>query len=738
MKKFTKFLVAALALALLLGTVFAFTVSAAENNAQSVDNSGTGWLISKNVSYSENIHLLLAIDATKVENPDLLSIKISDAAGNTSEKFFGVEYKADLYGTADEGAVAAYVIHTLGVAAKDIADELTIEIFYGEDKVETTTYSVAEYFFERLYKNEIILATEGADLDRKNLYLASLKYGNAAQKLLAAADPLYIEDAVYVGGVEGASALVDTENLLVLPGNYYNVKSYVDGKFVEIVVAGGEFIVRHPAYVKEVPYSDQISGSTTYDELEAGQLNLVTSKKYSLGVPATDNITEVSMRSESIGNYQGYVKNEGGKTFIRGDKIKGSGSHAIDIFRDTTDTEGSVLVFENRLRYYASTSGSGIYHRVFIGRTDWNGERWFNNTLSQSGVGGFVKYGGKTTAVKVDTWFILRTVIEAPVDGSAKYTVYIGETAETLKEVITGTISVSATSSGTGQYTISSFDQINCETFMFSTGVVGRLDVDYSYASVLDSVNDMPKLAEPPETTPVNGAVAPVNDGTASSWKGTYTFAKELATGEYALVVDDIARSSADDVIGKPDYEEGGDGGQTVIRFNRGEKSDSYVVSTTSKFKMTVASNGANFVTKGNSPCYRLQIYDGSAWKDAIYVYPYTENGRYAFSISGHNGIETNIEFGEWCDIKLVYTYTPATEAVTDETGNVITEAVAASAKAKLIVTDANGVAYEYSWTPKAAATINPANAEMRVSCVPNRPYAGMAYISGLKFSDKE
>ena len=217
MKKLTKILVVALTFALLLGTVFAFTVSAEEATQPETENKGP-WIVSKNVSYEENTHLYFAIDSAVAADSTKLTLSVLDAQGNVLAEGLTVSVaNHDIY---KDGSKICHVIKTPGVAAKDYADVLTINVYYdgSAEPVESTTYSVAEYFLERLYKNEVINATEGNELSQKKLYQASMRYGAAAQKVLSPSDAVKVDELIYVDSpmFEGITSKVLLEKIGLL------------------------------------------------------------------------------------------------------------------------------------------------------------------------------------------------------------------------------------------------------------------------------------------------------------------------------------------------------------------------------------------------------------------------------------------------------------------------------------------------------------------------------------------
>ena len=268
MKKISKFLVVALTVALLLGAVIGISAMANDEPAAPAAQAEGSWIISWNVEYNDNLYLMCAIDGSKVGEGDELSVDVTFGGIVVDNSGFKIE-KATIQGKA------VYTVKTIGVAAKDMADALEIDVKLNGEVVESTSYSVAEYFFQRLYKDEAILATEGEALAQKELYLSSLKYGNAAQKLLAAADPLYIENTVYLYSTnDKAVSLLDASEYLELEDGYYQVKSYVNGEAVESVVDGGKYIVQNSAQITKIevktPEYFIPAGATTFDSAAVG------------------------------------------------------------------------------------------------------------------------------------------------------------------------------------------------------------------------------------------------------------------------------------------------------------------------------------------------------------------------------------------------------------------------------------------------------------------------------------
>ena len=186
-ERFTKFIVLALSLALLIGAAVGIAVSAEEDTAPEI--------ISKNVWADGNFCLMFAIDPATVAGDDV-SVKIYnvDPTGLEGEALASaLVYNAtkaktetqleDLDGdrVADDSVI---VFTTGGVPAKDIADEWYIVTESAGIVSDVETYSVREYAFERLYKDQTILAAGGSYEHRqKQFYLSILAVGSAAQNL---------------------------------------------------------------------------------------------------------------------------------------------------------------------------------------------------------------------------------------------------------------------------------------------------------------------------------------------------------------------------------------------------------------------------------------------------------------------------------------------------------------------------------------------------------------------------
>ena len=202
-QKAIKFLTLVLTLAV-LAVGLCFAVSATEEDTElSVD------IIKKNVSYSDYVEVLFAVDDTNAGGGEVeLLYYLEDPTVNSSATAYkGTEYPAgytDKNGTDDTSDDVTYpAFYSAGFPAKHIGDKVyaRAHIVGTEIYSNVVRYSVVEYLLERLYVDR---ATGG----RKDLYNDLLSYGASAQKVLinGNSDPAdnikdgeFITDYVLVG-----------------------------------------------------------------------------------------------------------------------------------------------------------------------------------------------------------------------------------------------------------------------------------------------------------------------------------------------------------------------------------------------------------------------------------------------------------------------------------------------------------------------------------------------------------
>ena len=161
-------------------------------------------IIAKNVSYSEMVQIIFAVDDTSAYGRDVeVLYYLEDPALNPKAKAYKGSYCALGY-TAKDGTVYP-AFYTVGFPAKNIDNKIYARAHIVGTGVysDVVEYSVVEYLLERLYLDDI---TE----DQKDLYVKLLEYGAAAQKLLLGIQSNLCTDYVLVnidgGTLDGKNA----------------------------------------------------------------------------------------------------------------------------------------------------------------------------------------------------------------------------------------------------------------------------------------------------------------------------------------------------------------------------------------------------------------------------------------------------------------------------------------------------------------------------------------------------
>ena len=154
----TKLFVTVISIVLLIGAVAGITVLANEEET-------TYDIKSINVVHDEKSIVLIAVDLpsdTQLEAPPAVTVGYTFGGKETTALFHSYQY-IDKYG--------AYYpcYYTVGIAPVDIAEDITAFAYKTgaeADKAKSKSISLAEYLYIRLYRDDVISATDGDDLDR--------------------------------------------------------------------------------------------------------------------------------------------------------------------------------------------------------------------------------------------------------------------------------------------------------------------------------------------------------------------------------------------------------------------------------------------------------------------------------------------------------------------------------------------------------------------------------------------
>lgn len=226
--RFSKITLLVLSFALILGVAFALSAGAEENVKPEI--------IGKNIAYTDKTAIQIAVDAATVDASDVMLV-VTKADG------------AEITVTKPESKTVngkdALVFTLEGIPASAICDNVTIVVKSGDNASDAFTYSVAEYFYERLYSDGIINATEGKALSQKALYERYIAYGAAAQDLF-----LNYDD----NGNRVAEPVILVDN--------YNVVAINKG----VLANGNEVMISADSFSTTVTANDTLAADKTFDK----------------------------------------------------------------------------------------------------------------------------------------------------------------------------------------------------------------------------------------------------------------------------------------------------------------------------------------------------------------------------------------------------------------------------------------------------------------------------------------
>ena len=730
MNKFTKLFVVVLTLALLVGAVVGVTAYA-EGETTEGTYEEKDLIISYNVSYADYMHLYLAIDTTLAADYTCITADVT-VNGQTYEGISIAQEDADttLYGT-----VTGHVLRTPGVAAKDMLDDITVTVYYsktttegeGEEAVTTTvnytdtvTYSVAQYFFERLYKNGIVDATAGTDLSRKQLYVAALNYGAAAQNLLATDDTKFISDLIYVWGDVNLGMVEKGDYELALGTNlydftYYNIDSATGTS--DVASGSGYFTFDKSVYVEAIDIATSNAGpegAVNFEGLTASENNLITAANKDLAVGSGNGgISSVTVNSQATSLGFANIVSNGAGNYLRLEKNGWkSGNQQWVNFNTNASAfaEGdTAFVFQTRVRFYQSTvlyeeqtsTSSGNFRFRFY----WNGTGTSNRLDNYIGAldGAKVKInlaadsssGAYTSEVNSGEWFTLRYVITA-YDAT--------NNPNNLKAYIMN--------EETGEFTMvkeaafkvaTDVSLIQNVRLMESTDLKGYADFDYVYSDfVADAENISITL---PDNIESIAEVTRTPDYTKEAFANGQTLEAGIVTSDKTTVYNSCSHTVSDNMFAAVitqngetflrSYKTSAVTSQASVQFNKAsDEGSGNVVVFETDMRVTVPDGYTN--KHGTSYAYQLRVMEGTTRHSNAYLETSTSDSKVYIGNTA-----STVDLGEWFTFRVTYTYTAADE----------TAGTDASATIKITVIDSDGtetnfdVAYEGSVVSADAIT---------------------------------
>ena len=302
-------------LTLIVSLVLLFSAVCLVVGAQEDDYTGNIEYL--NIQYGDTIAVLIAVDASTADSKSV-SVMYVDA--------YGVEREAKFYQNMEIDGVIYPVYYTAGIAAKDLGQYISVTVYKDGQATDSKQISVAQYLYARLYRDGFINATEGKDLNKKNLYLKHLEYAACAEQSLwndkdenANAQRTLVTDKVYVyaNGVVLDKNVYEKSEAITLTYTGTAPEGYIfNGKWSSTV--GGESVVNdgeafyptvHAVYAPcfeaaALSYYDSANAGTRFNFDDGNKPSSVVMNSAGGTNPAT-----VSVKADENENYVLYDNN---------------------------------------------------------------------------------------------------------------------------------------------------------------------------------------------------------------------------------------------------------------------------------------------------------------------------------------------------------------------------------------------------------------------------------------------
>ena len=321
-------------------------------------------IVAQNVVYSEKIQIAYAVDYDTATAQNDVKLAYTVDGETTLATYWGVE---NVKGTDYP------VFVTEGFHANEFTKQVSAVAYTGEEAPAGATpklYSVGQYFYSMLYKQNYITKTEGKDGARKDLYLSAIEFGTNAQKVLDDATGnalldqycfVYAADDVYINGDYAALVPAGTELTFVAAGAT-GYELTIDGEITEL--DGNTYTAEAgvKALVTGVGVGDYVNVMTYTDGASSDYV-----KSYDAdGVEITGNYSQGSSLSMGLAT-------EAGNNFLQVRNPANSGkSGKTEVQLSNTVQTGNCYTFETKINIAGATGGYNFAKLKFVNNN--NGE----------------------------------------------------------------------------------------------------------------------------------------------------------------------------------------------------------------------------------------------------------------------------------------------------------------------------------------------------------------------------
>jgi len=352
MKK-TRIISLILALSMIFGALSVLPVSAEESEAPSVGVE----ILAQNVVYGEKVQIAYAVNVPLANAADVtVEYYLEDAPDKV--------YKAELLDTSVSDNVykgTNPVFATLGFHADNFTDVVYATAYIGDKAPENAVYkkySVAEYFYARLYKDGFIdkAAEETNDGDRANLYLSMIDYGKYAQKVLVnnkggnetlITDYCYLFAADETVTINGAKSGLFKPDTTVTFATSANVSAYIltDNSGAESEVS--KTYTTAAGYIAKV--TPDLGTAPVVTDFETDGLTTPTGDYISNRVGSTV-VTDYTAQDSAVSNFSLADDPTGASNkVLKVTKVMGAGNISTDVYASNKNQEGNCVTFEMKM-----------------------------------------------------------------------------------------------------------------------------------------------------------------------------------------------------------------------------------------------------------------------------------------------------------------------------------------------------------------------------------------------------
>ena len=221
---------------------------------------------------------------------------------------------------------ACYIFKTAGVAPGKINEVEYVRAAGDNGTGDVVSYSIEQYFYDRLYKQGYAAMTEadGTDYARRNLYFSFLEYGQSAQALFYSDSEDKIGDDIYVAvkgdpslsGVYAASDVITLAAPAVEGFDYWKVTELSPfGKviFERKLAADYEYIVLNSVLIVPVTDDDNAEDIEVYDPTV---VTFNTESDKFIPIKSAENVTLGREYDSATGNWY-YSSNKFASSMVR-------------------------------------------------------------------------------------------------------------------------------------------------------------------------------------------------------------------------------------------------------------------------------------------------------------------------------------------------------------------------------------------------------------------------------------